>query len=103
MAKVTNLSKTIVVVDLALAALLGTVIASTALPDTNQFIYILLGGFVGILPDVVEGPYFFMGWKHEVLKKWVKFQKAIQVDVDVIPGMATQVVTVLAAFLWLAN
>jgi len=100
---VTKRSATIIIVDLLLAGLSGIAIASTSLPDINQFGYILLGGFLGILPDVIEGPYFFLKWQPGLLKKWVRFQKSIQVDVSPVFGLTTQVVTIVASFVWIMN
>jgi len=55
------------------------------------------------LPDVIEGPYFFLKWQPGLLKKWVRFQKSIQVDVSPVFGLTTQVVTIVASFVWIMN
>lgn len=101
--KVTRQSTAIVVADVILALSFGIFIASTKLPDTSHFLTILLACFFSVLPDVVEGPYFFLGLKSKAMKKWIKMQKAIQVDTGPFWGLFTQVATILAAFLWLLS
>ena len=98
--KVSKNSSSIVFADTGLAFLLSLLIASTALPDTGRFIYIMLGAFAGILPDLVEAPYYFLKKNSDWIIRWIKFQKSIQVDTTLIPGMTTQIITVLAALFW---
>lgn len=100
--KVTRTSTKIVIVDVFLSLVLGGLIASRALPDTGHAITILFASFASALPDVIEGPYFFLNWESKFIKRWVKFQKSLQVDVSVVPGLITQLVTVTGAFWWLA-
>lgn len=99
--EVTQKSKNIIYVDLGLSAILGTLIASRALPDTGAFLTIGAAGFAGILPDVIEAPYFFLHWRNKFLDNWLKFQKSIQNDVPPVYGLVTQVITVLACFWWI--
>lgn len=98
--KVSKNSTSIVLVDTGFAFLLSLLIASTALPDTNRFIVIMLGAFVGILPDLIEAPYYFLLKKSDWVLRWIKFQKSNQVDTTFIPGVTTQVITVVAALFW---
>ncbi len=99
--EITQKSKNIIYIDLAISVIVGVFLASRALPDTGQFLTIGASGFAGILPDVIEAPYFFLHWKNKFLEKWLKFQKSIQNDVDPVYGLATQVITVLACFWWI--
>ncbi|MFC1710396.1 hypothetical protein ACFL0F_01925 [Patescibacteria group bacterium] len=99
--KVTRQSTLIVAGDVILSLFLGFTIASRALPNTNHFIVILLACFFSILPDLVEGPYFFLGINSKFVQKWIKFQKSIQADANVIPGLITQVITVFIALWWI--
>jgi len=101
--EVTQKSKNIIYLDLALSAALTVFIASRALPDTGHFLTIGTAGFAGILPDVIEAPYFFLHWKTKFLENWLKFQKSIQNDVGVFWGLSTQLVTVIAALWWIFN
>lgn len=101
--KITSNTKAFVAVDAVLSIVSAFTIASTALPSTTMAFYVLLGGFLGILPDVVEGPYFFLNMKSKAIERWLKFQKSIQFDVPPLPGIATQVITIIAALSWLTS
>ena len=100
---VTKKSTVIVAVDVVVSLALGSFIALNFSSDPNHMGTIFLGAFAGVLPDVVEGPYFFLKWKNEFVKKWLMFQKSIQVDTTMVPGLATQIATVVAVFWWIAS
>lgn len=97
----TKTSTYIVIADVVASLALGGYIASRALPDWGQTATILAASFAAVLPDVLEGPYFFLNQRSELIKRWIKFQKSIQVDTTVVPGLITQVITILAAFWWI--
>ncbi len=98
--KVTKNSTLIVAIDATLALLLGGFIAFKA-PSINHSITILAACLASVLPDLIEAPYFFLGFKTKFIKRWIKFQKSLQVDTDVIPGLLTQVITIIAALMWI--
>lgn len=97
----TRQSTLVVIVDVILALSVGIYIASNVLPNSFHFWTIMASSFASVLPDVIEGPYFFLGVRNNFLKRWIKFQKSIQVDTSVLPGILTQVVTILAVFWWI--
>lgn len=99
----TKQSTYIVLADVIASLALGGYIASRALPDSGHSITILLASFASVLPDVLEGPYFFFNMRSEIIRKWIKFQKSIQVDTGVVPGLITQAVTIVAAFWWILS
>lgn len=99
----TKQSTYIVLADVIGSLALGGYIASRALPDSGHAATILLASFASVLPDVLEGPYFFFNMRSEIIRKWIKFQKSIQVDTGVVPGLITQVITVVAAFWWILS
>ena len=101
--KVTRQSTLIVIADVALSLTLGFFIASRTLPDVNHALTIVAASLASVLPDVIEGPYFFLRMKSKLIMKWIGFQKAIQNDAPPLPGLATQLVTILAAFWWIMN
>ncbi len=101
--KVSRRSTIIVVLDVLLGLGAGLWMAGNVLPNTNHAIIILLASFAGVLPDVVEGPYFFLNMKHKLITGWIKFQKSIQVDTTIVPGIFTQIITVIAAITWSLN
>ena len=86
----TNKTLLIIGLDLACAAVL------TAFVSKGN-INILLASFASILPDIVEGPYFLLGWKNEFVKKWISFQKSIQSDANIYWGLLTQILGILGA------
>lgn len=97
----TKKSTVITIVDASLALVIGSYLSYRTLPDINHAATIFLACFLSALPDIVEGPYFFLGLRHKIIKKWIAFQKSIQKDSPVIPGLLTQIITVLAAFWWI--
>jgi len=99
--KVSKQSTKIVIADSLLALTLGVFIAYQALPNVTHFLVILAACFLSVLPDVIEGPYFFLNIKSRVIEKWIYFQKSLQSDTDVIPGMLTQLTVIVTAFWWI--
>ncbi len=94
-------STKIVIADAFLATISLLFIASRVLPDTGHALIILFAGLFAILPDLVEGPYFFLGIRSKIIKRWILFQKSIQEDTTIVPGLLTQLATVIAAFAWI--
>jgi hypothetical protein len=99
--KVTKKSTKIVIVDVIISLVLGGFIASRALPDTGHTMSILMASFASVLPDVIEGPYFFLDYETKFIKRWIEFQKSLQIDAPIVPGLLTQLATIIAAFWWL--
>jgi len=99
--KPTKKSSFIVAADVCTALFVGFFIASKAMPDMAHAATILAASFAAVLPDVMEGPYFFLGIKSKFIDKWIAFQKSIQADTGFVPGILTQVLTVAAAFWWI--
>jgi hypothetical protein len=62
---------------------------------------VLYCSFASVLPDLVEAPYYILGYKNKYLEVWRKFQKSIQTDANVFWGLLTQVVTLAAVFYWM--
>ncbi len=99
--KITKRSTQIVIIDVVLSVASLITIAYFSSTDPMRMSVVLLGGFAGVLPDVIEGPYFFFHLKSKFIKKWISFQKSIQTDTSMVPGLITQVVTILASIVWL--
>lgn len=98
--KITKQTKVILVFDVIASLCAGFYIASTALPDTNRFGVIIVGALFGVLPDLAEAPYFLIGSRNKWLKKLVRFQSSIQLNVPIIPGLLSQILVLAAAFWW---
>jgi len=101
--KVTEKSKQIIALDVVTALTFGISISFMNLPDQNAAINVLLGSFIAVLPDLIEGPYFFWNIKTRAVDKWLKFQKSIQTDTTPVPGLTIQLVTVIMAIWWIIN
>ena len=101
--KVTKKSTTIIVIDSIFALLSGSFIAWQALPDQALALTILACCLASILPDLIEAPYFFLKFKSEAIKKWIVFQKSLQVDTTPFWGLLTQSVTILSVIWWLRS
>lgn len=99
--KITKKSTKIVIVDVAISLVLGGFIAFRALPDIGHTVTILASCLAASLPDIVEGPYFFFDVESKLIKKWITFQKSLQIDAKLIPGLLTQATTLIAAFWWI--
>lgn len=99
--KVTRQSTAMVVLDVILSLTIGIAIASNVLPNTNHAMTILFSSFAAVLPDVVEGPYFFLGLKNNLIKKWIKWQRSIQTDAKPFWGLTTQIITIVVALWWI--
>lgn len=98
--KLSGKTVTFIATDMFLGLAGGLLIASTVLPDQNQFAIVVLGAFMGVLPDLAEAPHFFLGFHHPWILKLVKFQKSIQNDTPPFLGILTQVLLLAAVFAW---
>jgi len=101
--KITKKSRDLIIGDVILALVLGFFIASQAQFTPSHGLVILLASFAAVLPDVMEGPYFFFNYKTNFIKKWINFQKSIQMDTSPIPGLTTQAITIVASVSWALN
>lgn len=99
--KPTRKSTIIAALDVTTSLIAGSFIAFKAYPNTLQTINILACCLMASLPDIVEGPYFFLGFRGKLIKKWIEWQKSIQVDTKFIPGALTQLTTILASLYWI--
>jgi hypothetical protein len=92
----------IVAFDVATSLTLGGYIAYRQLPNTTFFLTILAASFFSVLPDLIEGPYFFLKMRSsKFVKKWISFQKSIQSDTNIFLGLSTQLLIIIASFLWI--
>lgn len=101
--KLSIATKGIISLDVIISLIVGIYIASNYLPDQNKFVFVLLGALMGVLPDLVEAPHFFLGWRIPVIEKLLKFQKSIQNDAPIVWGLLTQIFIIGACFWWLNN
>ena len=98
--KITKRSTKIVAIDVVVSMAVGSFIAYRALPNSAHAASILVASFASVLPDVIEGPYFFLKIRSKAINKWVAFQKSVQNDTNIFFGLATQGITIIAALWW---
>lgn len=101
--RVSNQSKAVIYVDLAVSLAAIGFFSYQALPNMSHAILIGATGFASMVPDLVEAPYFFFKWKTRLLERWILFQKAIQTDAGPVFGILTQIVVSFAALWWILN
>lgn len=99
----TEKSTNIIIVDSALALMLGSAIAYEVLPNVNMAISIMLCSFASILPDLIEFPYFYFKRRDKFYTVWSSFQKSIQTDTTPFWGLLTQFIVIAAAIFWIRS
>ena len=88
--------------EFTIATLVLTVIAFTAgQPSMGKVALIFAGGVAGMLPDLAKIPYFFFKKRAGYYKKYVLWERSIQNDTSMWPGILTQLGIFLAAILWI--
>ena len=98
--KITPNTTALIIGDSALGLVLSFAIASTAYPDYGRMMIILLGAFAAIFPDLIKAPHYFLKYNGKWLMDYIAWDKKIQADASLIPGIATQVIVVIAALIW---
>jgi len=93
---------TITMVDILTALATGFYIASLALPDKTKFMVIIAASFASVFPDVTKYPFFlFKNLRKGWYRKWVEYERKLQVSAPFWPGNLTQLITILASVVWL--
>lgn len=98
--KISTRSKIIIMADSGLALMVGTIIASHYLPDTNRFIVMLMCCFLAVSPDVAEIPYYFLGMKKvHWISRLISWQRTHQWNVAPIWGFLAQLIVIVVSAL----
>ncbi len=98
--RISDNTKYLALVDVAISLGLGFYIASRFLPDYQHAVVILAASFAAVLPDVIKSPYFLLGKRTGLIKKWVDFERSLQVETGFVPGMLIQIGVILLSLLW---
>jgi len=95
--------KTILIIffDCLIGLILGLKIAFLALPDTKKAIIVVFGCLAGILPDLIEAPYFFLNKNFPFLKGLISFQGEHQWNVPFVFGVSSQILLLILLFYFL--
>lgn len=99
----TKRSTVITTADSLIALGSGLTIAYQAMPNVGQALTIVAASFFSVLPDLIEGPYFFLKMRKSWMKKWISFQKSLQTDTNPVWGLLTQILVIGAVILWLRS
>lgn len=100
--KISQNTTMIALVDVGLSLALGFFVASRSLPDYGHAAIILAACLAAVVPDVVKSPFFLWGVRKGWIRKWVDFERSIQIEIDNIwIGMSTQVLIIAAALWWI--
>lgn len=99
--KVSTGTTIFITIDSLLALVTVLFIAIFQSQNFTQFSLIILCAFFALLPDLVEAPYYFLGQTGKLIEKWIKFQKSIQANADIIPGSLTQISLIIILLLWI--
>lgn len=91
-------SNIIIFFDVLLSLIVGFFIAFRFWPDNQRALVILAACFLAVLPDVIEGFYFYFGSKNPLLKKLILWQHSHQGKAGLVVGLLTQAATITIAF-----
>lgn len=65
-------------------------------PDLWQSLMLVVAAFVSVLPDFIEIPHYFLGWKNKLMTNYVTFQHKHQSNGTFFLGVATQLIVIAA-------
>ncbi|MBN1168836.1 hypothetical protein JXA63_03000 [Candidatus Woesebacteria bacterium] len=99
--KIRNSSMIIASVDTAIAFLIGSYIAYTYLPDYKMSFVIITACFLSVLPDVIKSPFYLMKNKNGLLKKYINFERSLQVEIGIYLGLLTQLLVITTGLWWI--
>lgn len=88
----------LLVSDSLFGLFLGLFLAFKTLPSVRDFLLVILGCLAGILPDLIEAPYYFFNLRSKFLEKIVKFQSDHQFNVAPILGICFQILYIFLLF-----
>ena len=88
-------SNQIIILDVILSLTAGFFLASRFLPNIQRSLIIVVACFLAVLPDLVEGPYFYLGVKSKFLEKAIEWQHDHQAQAKPTLGLISQLATIL--------
>lgn len=88
-------------IDTSAALILGFTVALTKGGNLSDIFVIILACFLSVLPDVVKYPYFLFHNRNGILKKYINWERSIQVETGVLVGMIIQITIVLSSMYWI--
>lgn len=91
-------SMQIILIDAFLALTILTLMVINVWPNYSVVFGYTLAAFLGILPDFIEIPHYFLRWKNKLLTKYVVFQHQHQANGTFFWGILTQIIVIAACF-----
>jgi hypothetical protein len=86
--------------DIGFALVLGSGVAYMALPNIGHAITILIASFFSVLPDLTKTPFYFLKNRGNMLKKYVDFERSIQIETGFAVGSLVQILVIVTSLLW---
>lgn len=99
--KISKNSFIITLIDGLIAAFFVLWVVLKNLGNYSQLFLIFLGVFGATLPDLVEIPYYFLGCKNKLLKKYVDFEHKHQANGTFWLGILTQLAVIILSLKFL--
>jgi hypothetical protein len=99
--KISDNTRYLALVDVTAALALGFFAASRVMPDTHHATTIIFSSFAAVFPDVSKAPYFLLGKRSGLIKKWVDFERSLQVETSFWVGMLIQAIVIVACIAWI--
>jgi len=93
----------VAVADVGLALVIGLFITSRFATQPERAVTILACCLASVLPDIVKWPYYYLKNRWEPLKRWVLFERSLQVNATFWPGMLTQLLIIATGFWWISS
>ncbi len=99
--KISQNTTVVALVDVGLSLGLGLFMASRSLPNYGHAVTILASSFAAVAPDVIKSPFFLCGVRKGWIKKWVDFERSLQIETDnIILGLSTQALLIALTLWW---
>ena len=99
--KVSKKTTWLVIVDAIAGLVVGSILALRFWPNFSRIAIIYGACFLAVVPDIIEGLYFFADINHPVLIWLVKFQRRHQGKAGKKLGLASQLAAVLVSLFYL--
>ncbi|MCL5090893.1 MAG: hypothetical protein M1514_02680 [Patescibacteria group bacterium] len=86
--------------DSFLGLFLGLWVAYQVYPPVTKSLVVTLGAFLGVLPDLLEAPFFLFGLKNKIIDRLLRFQLKHQFNLPFLPGMLFQIIYAILLILF---
>jgi membrane-bound metal-dependent hydrolase YbcI (DUF457 family) len=95
--KISSFSLKVILIDSCVAVSLTLFFMARALPNLAQAFLLGFSALMAVFPDVLEIPYYFLGYKAKWMKTYVYFEHRHQSNGVFFWGVLTQILVILAS------